>query len=86
MSSKELGTIIGASVLFGFGCGVCALDFVSNIGKKKHQKLKPGVYVNGGMTSMALIAVGLHALKDGVYDTYELHDILKEVNKKETED
>ena len=85
MSSKELGAIIGASVLFGFGIGGLSVNLVQEAFEKRRNKLKPGVYVNGGMTSMALIAVGLHALKDGVYDTYELHDILKEVNKKETE-
>lgn len=86
MSKKEFGAIIASAMLFGFGCGVWALDFVQNINSQKSQRIKPGVYVNGGMTSTALIAIGLHALKDNLYDTYELHDILKEVGKKEIEE
>ena len=79
MGNKEIGAIIAASMLFGFGIGGLSVNFVEEALEKRRNKLKPGTYVNGGMTSTALIAVGIHAIMDGLYDTYELHEILENV-------
>lgn len=46
----------------------------------KEEKLEPGVYLNNQPTSDIIYAIGLHALKDEIYDEYEIEDMISEVN------
>lgn len=46
----------------------------------KRQVLKAGTYVDGDRTSSVLMSVGMQALVDGLYDEYELEDILSKSN------
>lgn len=78
-AKKILGKIIISSMLFGAGAGGLSMFFIQEAIKKRQKKIKPGVYLNGGLTYTTLIAIGMHALKDNLYDTYELDEILKEV-------
>ena len=79
----QMITAVASSIFFLLGIsvgGLAAFDIAERkyVGKRK-RKGDPGLYVNHGRTNMALIAVGIHALKDNLYDSYELRDILKEV-------
>lgn len=44
--------------------------------KEQPKAIKPGTYVNWDETSSVLMTVGMQALADGLYDEYELDDIL----------
>lgn len=44
----------------------------------KRKVYKPGVYVDGDRTASVLMTVGMNALKDGLYDEYELVDMITE--------
>lgn len=44
--------------------------------KEQPEVIKPGTYVDWGETSSVLMTVGMQALADGLYDEYELDDIL----------
>lgn len=48
--------------------------------KKLEPELEPGVYLNSQPTSDIIYTIGLHALKDEIYDEYEIEDMLSEVN------
>ena len=48
--------------------------------KQKKIKIDPGTYVDGEMTASVLMSVGMKALVDGLYDEYELEDILSNSN------
>lgn len=48
--------------------------------KPKRTVYKPGTYVDGDRTSSVLMSVGMQALVDGLYDEYELEDILSKSN------
>lgn len=48
--------------------------------KKLGPELEPGVYLNSRPTSDIIYAIGLHALKDEIYDEYEIEDMISEVN------
>lgn len=48
--------------------------------KKLGTELEPGVYLNSQPTSDIIYAIGLHALKDEIYDEYEIEDMISEVN------
>ena len=76
-SRFEIGGVIIGSIIIG----MYIQGMFNIISKKEDEKQipKPGIYVNHVRTNLGLIAIGMHALKDGLYDTYELHEILKEV-------
>lgn len=38
------------------------------------------MYLNSQPTSDIIYAIGLHALKDEIYDEYEIEDMISEVN------
>ena len=48
--------------------------------KPKMSPVKPGVYVNSDPTGYILYTVGLHALKDEIYDEYELEEMISKAN------
>lgn len=44
--------------------------------KERSEKIEPGTYLDCDKTSSVLMTVGMQALADGLYDEYELDDIL----------
>jgi len=46
--------------------------------RQKYSKIEPGVYVDGSTTASVLMTIGINALKDGLYDQYELADMISE--------
>lgn len=48
----------------------------SHQSKEQPEVIKPGTYVDWDETSSVLMTVGMQALADGLYDEYELDDIL----------
>lgn len=81
-SRFEIGGVIIGSIIIGMYIqGMFNIISKKEDEKQKQEKQipKPGIYVNHVRTNLGLIAIGMHALKDGLYDTYELHEILKEV-------
>lgn len=80
MDKKILSAIIASSTLFGVGIGGLATMAIQEAREKRAEKLKPGLYVNRGLTYNALIAIGMHAIKDELYDAYELDEILDSVD------
>lgn len=78
---RLVGAVAGA-MLFGIGIGSLTYSAVESKlerNYKKKRKCEPGLYVSNSRVATILTAVGIHALKDGVYDTYELHEIIKNV-------
>lgn len=46
--------------------------------KMNGKEYKPGTYVDAQQTANVLCTVGMHALNDGLYDEYELEEMLQE--------
>lgn len=67
-------TVLGAVFLGGYLIGR------SNRPETKPKTIKPGIYVDSNRTASVLMTVGMNALKDGLYDEYELEDMIKESN------
>ena len=80
MDKKIFGAIIASSMLFGIGVGGLATMSIQEAKEKRLERLKPGIHVNRPLTYNILVAIGMHALKDNLYDTYELNDILESVD------
>lgn len=76
ISLSKLTGIIFCSVLFGIGVGgLLASYFYSDDGAIE---CGPGLYIDGNATSAVLMTVGMHALNDGMYDPYELNQMLED--------
>ena len=82
---------LNVAYLCGAVCTVCAffggilVGMSSNDDTRPHvvAKSKGDIYlmddVQSSATSDIIMAVGVHALKDGLYDSYELRDIVKDI-------
>lgn len=75
MSASKITAIICCSILFGIGIGGLMASYLySDDGAIK---IGPGMYIDGDATWPILMTVGAHALNDGIYDSYELNQMLE---------
>ena len=75
ISTFKLTAIVVSSILFGIGIGgLIASNLYSDDGMIE---CGPGMYIDGDSTWPILMTVGAHALNDGMYDSYELNQMLE---------
>ena len=76
LSKTKLVGIIACSILFGAGIGGLLSSYLYSE-DDTNIECGPGTYIDGCEMSAILMTVGAHALNDGLYDTYELNQMLE---------
>lgn len=77
LSPVKLTGIIFCSILFGVGIGGLLTSYLYS-DEDDTIECGPGMYFDGSTTAAVFMTVGAHALNDGIYDAYELNQMLED--------
>ena len=82
MTQKMKAELIGTGLVWisGFIFGAICIAGGLRDPEPVAKKPKPGTYVDWRRTDLSLMAIGINALKDGLYDEYELKKMLETTN------